>query len=144
MTALEGAETIAAYRWLYGKLGTISGSSGLYPGAAPRGAVMPYIIMQNWPRPDGEDVAALGNVRVLARLRYLIKVVSGTLAEAEPIVRAMDVALRADPETPPEQQSGYSILNVRRAAPFEMPTVEGDEQYWQIGGYYDLEVTAGT
>lgn len=144
MTQLEGAETIAAYRWLYGKLGSISGSSGLYPGAATRGAEMPYVLMQSWPRPDGDDVEALGNVRVLARLRYLIKVISATLAEAEPIVRAIDIALRSDPDEAPEQQDGYSILNVRRSAPFEMPTVEGDEQYWQIGGYYDLEVAAGT
>ena len=138
MTALEGGETIAASRWLYGKLDGISGSSGVYPGAATRGAVMPYIIYQSFPRPDGEDTAAFGG-RVLSRLRYLVKVVSTTLAEAEPIVRAIDVALSDETA----QQSGYTILNCRRKMPFELPTVEGDELYWQTGGYYDLEVSAG-
>lgn len=143
MSELQGAETIVALRWLYGKLGGISGV-GVYPGSAPRGAEMPYVLVQSWPRPDGSDTTALGNVRVLARLRYLVKVISATLAEAEPIVKAIDVALRSDASQPPEQQDGYSILNVRRSEPFEMPTIEGDEQYWQSGGYYDLEVAADT
>lgn len=144
MSELQGAESIAGLRFLYGKLGAIAGSNGVYPGAAKRGAIMPYVLVQSWPRPDGSDVTAIGNVRVLARLRYLIKVISATLAEAEPIIRAIDIALRSDAGDPPEQQDGYSILNVRRAEPFEMPTIEGDEQYWQSGGYYDLEITAGS
>jgi hypothetical protein len=73
----------------------------------------------------------------------LVKVVSDSLAATEPIAKAIDAALRQDPDAPTEQQSGYSILNPRRVSPFEMPTVEGDELYWQVGGYYDLEVAAG-
>ena len=138
MPALQGAETIAAYRYLYGKLAPISGSSGVYPGQATRGAQMPYIIVQNWPRPNGDDVAAFGG-RVIARLRYLIKVISPTYAMAEPIVKAIDIALSDSTG----QQSGYTILDVRRVEPFDMPTLEGDDLYMQTGGYYDLEVAAG-
>ena len=101
------------------------------------------LVPQAWPRPDGSDVTAIGNVRVLARLRFLIKVISATIALAEPIAKAMDVALRTDPDAPVPQQSGYSMLNLRRTEPFDLPTIEGDEQYFQTGGYYDLEVAAG-
>lgn len=144
MSTLQGAETIVALRWLYGTLDAISGGPHVYPGAAPRGASMPYVLVQSWPRPDGSDTRALGNERVLARLRYLVKVISATLAEAEPIVKAVDAALAQAYNAPVPQQDGYSILNVRRSEPFEMPVIEGDDQYWQTGGYYDLEVAAGT
>jgi hypothetical protein len=143
MTALEGAEDVAGYRWLYGKLQSASVGASVYSGEAPRGAATPYVIIQSWPRPDGNDVTAFGGARILARLRYLVKVVSDSLAATEPIAKAIDAALRQDPDAPTEQQSGYSILNPRRVSPFEMPTVEGDELYWQVGGYYDLEVAAG-
>lgn len=142
MTALEGGETIAAMRYLYGKLETASAGINVYPGAAPRSSAMPYILVQSWPRPDGGDTTAFGAVRVMAKLRYLVKVVSATLAEAEPIARAVDRALVIGGNDS-AQQDGYTLLNLRRSEPFEMPTVEGDEQYWQTGGYYDLEVTAG-
>jgi hypothetical protein len=143
MTALLGGETIAAGRWLYGKLAAVPGSNGTFPGAAERGSIAPYIIYQSFPRPGGGDTNALGDVRVLARLRFLVKVVSATLSEAEPVVRAIDLALKGDPDVPPEQVSGYSILNVRRVEPYEIPSLEGDELFWESGGYYDIDVTAG-
>lgn len=139
MSALGGGETVAAGRYIYGKLSPISGLSGVFPGVADRGAQMPYVIYQYFPRPGGGDTEALGGTRVLARLRYLIKVIADTLAEAEPYVKAVDAALNATTG----QVSGYTILNVQRTEPFELPTVEGDETYWQTGGYYDLEVCAG-
>jgi hypothetical protein len=142
MTALDGAETIAAGRFLYGKLAAIAGleTGKVFPGAAKRGAVMPYVIYQSFPRPGGEDTDTVDGTRIMARLRFLVKVVAPTLALAEPWVKAVDVALRGQAG----QQSGYHIGNVRRVSPFDMPTQEGDELYWQIGGYYDLEVSAGT
>lgn len=139
MTALVGGETIAAGRYLYGKLSLIAGSSGAYPGAASRGATMPYIIYQSFPRPGGGDTDALGGTRVFSRLRFLVKVVSASLELAEPIVRAIDAALNASTG----QQNGYTIGNVMRAEPYELPVLEGDDLYWQVGGYYDLDVSAG-
>lgn len=135
MAALSGAETIVAGRWLYGKLAAIAST---YPAVAARGATMPYIIYQSFPRPDG-DVEALGGTRVLARLRFLVKIESPTQSAAEPIDKAIDAAINGQTA----QQDGYTILNVRRREPFSLPTVEGDDLYWQIGGYYDLEVCQG-
>lgn len=140
MSALGGAEDIAAGRYLYGKLSPITGIGGqVYPGAGSREAVMPYIIYQYFPRPGGGDTEALGGTRVLARLRFLVKVISATMTAAEPILKAMDSALNATSG----QQSGYTIQNVRRIEPFQLPVQEGDETYWQTGAYYDLDVCAG-
>lgn len=141
MSALAGAETIVANRYLFGRMKSALTPLGYkaHPGVAPQGSAMPYVLYQFMPRPGGSDTTALGGTRVLVRLRYLIKAVAGSLSEAEPLVLAIDQALQ-DTEGP---QNGYYVSNVRRLEPFELPTVEDGELYWQTGGYYELEVSAG-
>jgi hypothetical protein len=139
MTDLLGAETIAANRYIYARLSAALAPVKVYPGVAPQGSTMPYVIYQYMPGPNTGDTQALGGVRVLVRLRYLVKAITSGLTAAEPLVKAIDLALQ-DTDGP---QSGYYVGNVSRAAPFELPTVEDDELYWQTGGYYDLEVSAG-
>jgi hypothetical protein len=139
MSVLAGAETIAANRYILARVAPVVAPAKVFPGVASQGSSMPYVIYQYMPRPGGSDTTALGGTRVLVRLRYLIKVVSASLSATEPLVKALDQALQ-DTEGP---QSGYYVSNVQRLEPFEMPTVEDGELYWQVGGYYELDVSAG-
>lgn len=140
MAQLQGGETIEANRYIYGKLTAAVVPAKVYPGAAPLGAQMPYVVYQQMPRPGERDTNALGGVRVLTRLRYLVKVIAATLAEAEPLVLAVDQALHQTEG----QQGEYYVGNVQRAEPYELPTIDEDgSQYWQTGGFYDLDISQG-
>jgi hypothetical protein len=97
---------------------------------------MPYVIYQNIPHPEGEDVESLGGGRVMVKLRYLVKVVAATQAQAEPLVKQVDTGLRSGEGL----QGDYYISSSQRSSPFELPVIEDDELYWQIGGYYDINV----
>lgn len=136
-TPLGGAENIAANQYVYGKL-TAAGLD-VYPGIAGRGAALPYVTYQLFPRPDGGDTTALGGIRVLARLRYLIKVQADSLGAAAPLLRSIDAALSGTEGA----AAPYYVSNVRRADVYEQPTLEGDTLYFEAGGYYDLDVSAG-
>lgn len=140
MTALQGNETIVASRYIYGKLATALGAGNVYPGVAPREAAMPLVTFQHWPRTSGGDTNALGGTRVLARLRYLVKVQALTYEEAEPLVKLVDAALQDSDG----YQSGNYVSNVTRELPFDMPVQDGDVMYQQVGGYYDLEVSGAS
>ena len=133
------SETTRAQRYLYGKLSGVVSAGKAYPGVAPRGATMPYILYQYMPSPDDGQTTTVEGSRVLTKLTYLVKVVADTIEQAQPIVDAADAAL-TDPSG--LVVDGLRVSNVRQRAPFEMPTVEGDTLYWQIGGYYTLEVTS--
>ena len=136
--AMTGAETLAANRFIYGKLAAALGERKVWPGIAPAGTLMPYVLYQHWPRPGGGDTTALGGIRVLTRLRYLVKVEAKTLASAQPLLESLDTALQDT-----EGQSGaLRIGNVQRVETYEQPTVEEGNLYWQIGGFYDLEVSS--
>ena len=137
MASLQGGETTVAARWIYGKISALVGSVMVYPAVASRNAAMPYVVYQFMPNPEGADTRSLGGGRAMSRLRFLVKVIAATQAEAEPIVRLVDTALRGE-----GPQNDYYISSTDRFEPFELAVVEGDELYWQIGGYYDVAVTA--
>ena len=78
---------------------------------------------------------------MLARLRYRLQVVADTLGKADGPLRAINGALQ-DTEGM-EPVSGYLISNVDLAETLELPILEGDEQYWQVGTFWDLTVSEG-
>lgn len=138
MANLSGGETLAANRFIYGKLNTGVGAGKVFPALAPRGTAMPFIVYQFMPLPGTSDTVALGGIRVLTTVRYLVKVQAATLASAEPLLMHLDTLHNTNGQSGP-----YYVINVERSAPYEMPTVEGEELYWQTGGLYDLTIAQG-
>jgi len=144
MTQLQGAEQIAGMAFIHGKIKFPINALNVqvYPGIGPRAAVVPYVTYQSWPRVGTSAyTTALGGGRVLARLRFRVVVQSETVNQARPILLAIDSALQ-DAQGP-ETVSGYYVSNTDLVEPFALPVLEGDEQYWQIGSYWDLTVSEG-
>lgn len=135
MAVLAGAETSAAGKWIHQRLAA-AGITKAWPVLAPFGTALPYVVWQVIPRPDGEDVVSLGGGMAMVKLRYLVKALADKQGEAAPLARTLHTALNGG-EGPIDD---YYISSCQRALPFELPTVEGQELYWQVGGYYDINL----
>jgi hypothetical protein len=135
MAALQGGETSKAGKWIRTKL-VAAGITNAHPAVAPYGTALPYVVWQHFPRPDGEDVQTLQGGRAMVKLRYLVKALAVKQSEAEPLARQIDAGL--DGEEGPIDD--YYVSSCSRVMPFELPTTEGQETYWQVGGYYDINL----
>lgn len=133
-------ETQAAEEFLFDTLdgdATLSslGNTGVYSETAPDAATEPYTVFREFaPRGDARAV----DVRIMARLQYLVEVV----VRAESYSSAKDIYDRVDDllELTTGSNSYGDILLCRRVRPANQIEIEDGRQYRRMGGIYLLHV----
>lgn len=109
----------------------------IYNGVAPAGSQYPFVVLQLLS--GGNDLMALGAIRIWADMLWLIKAVTkgASTGPLEPIANRIDQLLHAASGT---VTSGV-IWECVRERPFELPTVENGVSYQQIGGEYRIKAS---
>lgn len=145
------AETARARAWIFTTLAndpTLTPLIGagqdarVYHGIAKPGAAFPYVVFQLLS--PGNDLLALGGIRIWADMLWLVKVITKSKSEdipktgsIEPIVDRIDALLHAKSGT---VTSGV-IWECVRERPFELPTVENGVGYVQMGAEWRIKAS---
>ncbi|MFN3652356.1 MAG: DUF3168 domain-containing protein [Armatimonadota bacterium] len=110
----------------------------IYAGAAPQGAVQPYVVFQ---RVGGADRPAVGGGEtVCSRTVYAVEVVgaAGGFAELDPAAGAVDACLSTLEESVSLGSETYRVRGAGRVDPVRrVETVEG-RRYFHVGGRYRI------
>jgi hypothetical protein len=109
----------------------------IFNGVAPAGTSYPYVVMQLLS--GGNDLMAVGAIRVWADMLWLIKVITrGTSTGGiEPIVNRIDALLHAKSGT----VTNGVIHECVRERPFELPTVEDGVAFVQLGAEWRIKAS---
>lgn len=144
------AETGRVRSWLFTTITTDAAllaltptiADRLYNGVAPPGAAFPFGVMQLLS--GGNDLMALGGIRIWADMLWLIKVIARSKSEQipksgsiEPIVDRIDALLHAKSGT----VTNGVIWECVRERPFELPTVERGVGYVQMGAEWRIKAS---
>ena len=131
-----------AERWLYLQLTsdpTIAGIVGtrVYANVAPkRTTTYPLIVLQ----PLGGAGEVYGNEAIViwSKLTYLVKAITegASVTALQTLVDRIHTVLHATHGATSDARIDYCV----RRRPFRMATIEGDVQFQQLGGEYELAV----
>ena len=150
MTLRLGNEVVPAEKFIYARLAAESGagdavSNRLYGYAAAQqqgtGITYPAIVWQL--QAPSEDVKAIGNVRIMSRPIYVVRVIvqASSWNTAQPIADAIDRALEgASGIVDAGEADQAEVLTVSRIGPFSLVEAVSGVQYRHLGGQYRLFV----
>ena len=135
-------ETARIRAWIYTTLtgdATLAGLIGAraYHGVAPAGAQYPFVVFQMLS--GGNDLIALGAIRIWAAPLFLIKAVckGSSSGPVEPVANRIDQLLHAKSGT----VANGAIWECVRERPFDLPTNEDGTVYQQLGGEWRIKAS---
>lgn len=110
---------------------------GVHRSIAPDGAAYPHLIFAY---ASGMDVNAFGGGYVGSGVQYLLKVLDASESETRAVASFnwVETTLLAASGSPILDTGEYVWLDKR--SPFNLPVVEDDETYQQVGRFYTIFV----
>jgi len=129
------SEISATLQWLNTALASVGATGGIYRGAAPAGAVGPYIVVTLY---GPADVMGVAGARLWANNTWLIEVwgLNDQADTVETVASAVDTALHQKRNV--GVTDGVIVSSVREQARFDFQE-DGNQLWVRQGGVYRIE-----
>lgn len=111
--------------------------SGFYSGSAPRNSVSPYVV---WSWQGGDDVPALGTIRVATEPLFLVRVIGRTrmFKDLEAAASRIDDLLHGSNGI----YNNHRIASCMRENEYSLVEETEEDEWRHLGGYYRLYIVS--